>query len=339
MKKLYVTMVAVSAFAATAFAGAPHAEVGATAQDEAVATAIDEGLTQAKYLALAYGENAEKMLADAFAARGAYFTEGGTVVRHLADGDIRNVPCIENVKGVSVDSFFKFKTRNKSAFFKPTDITPVSGRMYGVSNAFDTLMFKFREKVKRDIVVTGEGKSTYRDEFDPNATSYSFWPIGLAIHANDAYAEEAAHFFNFVNPRTQVRSFKGNWSNKDFEKVAKWNEFLAALRGLKVYAYSLGYNLNDDPPTSTQTVVDGNGNTTTNEVVGQTVFVSFYNVIQGKMARWMAQEKPCPLATNAFILLLAYKEAAEAENTPNDSAVYKRLRNLCRDNNIAKMVL
>ena len=69
------------------------------------------------------------------------------------------------------------------------------------------------------------------------------------------------------------------------------------------------------------------------------IFESFYAAIRVNMDRWIAHEKPCPLAINAFVLLLAYKEAAEAENTANDSAVYKRLRNLCRDNNIAKMVL
>ena len=321
MKKLYATMVAVSAISATAFAGMPHAEVGATAQDEAVATAIDEGMTQAKYLALAYGAGAEKMLADAFDARGSLFVEGGAVVRTLAEGDIRNVPCIEKVDGASAESFAKFKARNKSAFFKPTDVTNVSGRMFGVSNAFDTLMFSFRDKIKKDIVVTGEGKSAYRNELDPKGISYSFWPLGVAVHSSDAYAEEVAHFFNFVNPRTPVRNYKGNWGNADFAKVSKWNEFLSAMRGLKVYAYSLGYDMNAEPSET------------------QSIFESFYAAIRVNMDRWIAHEKPCPLAINAFVLLLAYKEAAEAENTANDSAVYKRLRNLCRDNNIAKMVL
>ncbi len=339
MKSMKITMATMMATALCAFVAycEPHKGVGVTAQDEAVATAIDEGLTQAKYLALAYGEDAEEMLADAFAARGAYFTEGGEVVRHLADGDIRNVPCIEKVKGFKAGSFLKFKNRNKSAMFKPTDITPVSGRMYGVSNAFDTLMFALRERLKRDILVTGQGKSNFRDEFDPQGLSYSFWPLGVAIHSNDAYAEEVSHFFNFTDPRKKSAMYKGTWSSPDYAKVSMWNEYVAALRGVKVHAFALGINLNESHFT-TQQVVDEHGVTNTVEVAGTPRFDTYFATIEPNLDAWVAASYS-PVATDAFVLLLAYREAKQNEGKETDNAAYRRFRELCRNFNIARMVL
>ena len=144
--------------------------------------------------------------------------------------------------------------------------------------------------------------------------------MGCAIHEDDAYAEEVAHFFNFVDPRAKRNNFKGTWSSTDYEKVAKWSEFLSALRGLKVYAYSLGYNLNDAP------------------VDGVSSFDAFVNAIKEKFEKWR-QESRWPIATNAMVLLLAYEEAKGNEGLGTDNGAYRRLRTLCRDNNIAKMVL
>ena len=192
--------------------------------------------------------------------------------------------------------------------------------MFGNQDAFNALLVRLQEKIKKPILLTGEGKRQFRDEFDPKGKSYSFWPMGCAIHADDAYAEEIAHFFNFVDPRAKRNSFKGTWSTPDYEKVAKWNEFLSALRGLKVYAYSLGYNLNEAP------------------IDGVTSFDAFVNAIKGKFERWR-QESRWPIATNAMVLLLAYEEAKGNEGLGTDNGAYRRLRTLCRDNNIAKMVL
>lgn len=87
-----------------------------------------------------------------------------------------------------------------------------------------------------------------------------------------------------------------------------------------MYAYSLGYNLNNPP------------------VDGVCTFDVFVNAIKGKFEKWR-QESRWPIATNAMVLLLAYEEAKGNEGLGTDNAAYRRLRQLCRDNNIAKMVL
>ena len=315
-----IAMLVSMAMAAGVLSAATHVEVGRTLQDEAVAMAIDEGLTQARYLAMAYGEDAQKVLDDAFEARGSNFVEGVEVVKKYSKGDIRNVPCVEQVKGLKRTEYIKFVKRHKSALFAPDEPTAVSGKMFGNQEAFNQLLVGLQAKVNKPILLTGEGKRQFRDEFDPDGKSYSFWPLGCAIHEDDAYAEEVAHFFNFVDPRAKRNSFKGTWSSADYEKVAKWNEFLSALRGVKVYAYSIGCNLNNPP------------------VDGVCTFEAFRNVIRGKYEKWR-EESRWPIATNAMVLLMAYEEAVEHEGKATDNAAYRRLRTLCRDHNIAKMVL
>ena len=315
-----IAMLVTMAMAAGVLSAATHLEVGRTLQDEAVAMAIDEGLNQTKYLSMAYGEDAQKMLDDAFTARGSNFVEGVEVVKQYSKGDIRNVPCVEQVKGFKQEEYLKFAKRNRSALFSPDEAVNVSGRMYGNPEAFNALLAGLQSKLKKPILLTGEGKREYRDVLDPNGKSYSFWPMGCAIHADDAYAEEVAHFFNFVDPRARRNNFKGTWSTPDYEKVAKWSEFLSALRGVKVYAYSLGYNLNNPP------------------VDGVCTFEAFRNVIRGKYEKWR-EESRWPIATNAMVLLMACEEAVEHEGKATDNAAYRRLRTLCRDHNIAKMVL
>ena len=320
MKIKKIAMLVTMAMAVGVLSAATHLEVGRTVQDEAVAMAIDEGLNQIKYLSMAYGEDAQKMLDDAFTARGSNFVEGVEVVKQYSNGDIRNVPCVEQVKGVKQEEYLKFVKRNKKAFFTPDEATAVSGKMFGNQDAFNALLVGLQEKINKPILLTGEGKRQFRDEFDPKGKSYSFWPMGCAIHADDAYAEEIAHFFNFVDPKARRNNFKGTWSTPDYEKVAKWNEFLSALRGVKVYAYSLGYNLNNPP------------------VDGVCTFDAFRNAIKGKFEKWR-QDSRWPIATNAMVLLMAYEEAEGNEGKGTDNAAYRRLRTLCRDHNIAKMVL
>lgn len=320
MKIKKIAMLVTMAMAVGMLPAATHVEVGRTLQDEAVAMAIDEGLSQTKYLSMAYGEDAQKMLDDAFTARGSNFVEGVEVVKQYSKGDIRNVPCVEQVKGFKQEEYLKFAKRNRSALFSPDEAVNVSGRMYGNPEAFNALLAGLQSKLKKPILLTGEGKREYRDVLDPNGKSYSFWPMGCAIHADDAYAEEVAHFFNFVDPRAKRNSFKGTWSTPDYEKVAKWNEFLSAFRGVKVYAYSLGYNLNNPP------------------VDGVCTFDAFRNAIKGKFEKWR-QDSRWPIATNAMVLLMAYEEAEGNEGKGTDNTAYRRLRTLCRDHNIAKMVL
>ena len=315
--KTFIT--AISLFISVAAFCVTHLEVGLTPQDEAVALAVDEGLTQDRYLTLCYGEDAQAMLDAAFEARGSNFVEGVAFVRNKSNGDIRNVPCVE-IGGKVRPSYMQFLKRNRGAVLKPSDSVSVSGQMFGQPNAFNALVSLLSAKVGKPIALTGEGKHIFRDEFDPAGRSYSFWPLGCAIHKPDAYAEEIAHYINFKDPRQPPRSFKGTWSNEDFEKVAKWNEFLSAFRGVKVYAYSLGFNLNDEP------------------VDGVSAFDAFYNAIQGKIKQWQ-DGKSCEIATNAYILLLAYAEAKAAEGTETDSSAYRRFREICRDNSVASMVL
>ena len=95
MKIKKIAMLVTMAMAVGVLSAATHLEVGRTVQDEAVAMAIDEGLNQIKYLSMAYGEDAQKMLDDAFTARGSNFVEGVEVVKQYSNGDIRNVPCVE----------------------------------------------------------------------------------------------------------------------------------------------------------------------------------------------------------------------------------------------------
>lgn len=204
-----IAMLVTMAMAAGVLSAATHIEVGRTLQDEAVAMAIDEGLNQTKYLSMAYGEDAQKMLDDAFTARGSNFVEGVEVVKQYSKGDIRNVPCVEQVKGFKQEEYLKFVKRNKKVFFTPDEATAVSGKMFGNQDAFNVLLGGLQEKIKKPILLTGEGKRQFRDEFDPKGKSYSFWPMGCAIHADDAYAEEIAHFFNFVDPKARRNNFKG----------------------------------------------------------------------------------------------------------------------------------
>lgn len=297
---------------------AAHLEIGETTQDEAVALAIDEGLTQDRYLSLCYGESAQKMLDAAYEARGTNFIEGAAFVRNKSNGDIRNVPCIE--PGSKLGSYMQFMKRNRSAILKPSDVVPVSGRMFGQPDAFNSLVSLMTKKINKHIVFSGEGKHTFRDVFDPSAQSYSFWPLGCAIHKASDYAEEVAHFFNFKDPRQPPRSFKGEWSSPDYAKVVKWNEFLAAYRGVKVYAFSIGFNLNDAP-------IDENP-----------VFDIFFTAIQDEVMQWK-ESNSRPMATNAYILLCAFFEAKAAEGTDADNSAYRRLRELCRNNSVSAMIL
>ena len=312
MKKLIVVIGAI--LAANVFA-AEHVQVGVTAQDEAVAIALDDGLTLPKYLSMSYGQDAQKMLDDAFEARGSNWVEGVAYVKQMSKGDIRNVPCNEPLAKSSPKSYLQFLKRNKSATFTPDEIVPVSGRMYNEHEAFDTLVNRLVKKVGKPVVFSGEGKSRFKYKFDLEGTSYSFWPLGAAIHSADSYAEEVAHFFNFVDPREKPNRFKGDWSSPDYAKVARWNEFLSALRGVKVYAYSVGYNLNDAG-----------------------MFDTFFAKVKNDIAVWK-QGTQRPMATNAIVLLMAYEEAISHEGLESDHSAYRRLRTLCRDNYIAKMVL
>lgn len=322
MKSVKIITFVAAALASVVVFAAGHLEVGLTLQDEAVAMAVDEGLTQGRYLAMSYGEDAQKMLDAAFEARGSRFAEGANSVRHFAKGDIRNVPCLEDTaKPQAKPAYMRFMKRHRFVMFNPEMATPVAGRMYGTTGAFTELINDMKSRSGRPVVISGEGKSQFRDVLDPKGISYSFWPLGCAIHAPDAYAEEVSHFFNFMDPKIAPRSFKGTWSTTDMAKVAKWNEFLSALRGVKVYAYSIGYNLNDAP------------------VDDVSVFTAFFNVIKGKMSQWSSGSVKCPLATNAYVLLLAYEEAAGNEGMGTDNGAYKRFRELCRNPEIAKMVL
>ena len=327
VKKITCLAMATMAAMATAFGGT-HQEVGSTCQDEAVALAMDAGLSQILYLRQAYGNKAEVMLEDAFEARSEYFVETTEVVRHLAKGDIRNVPCVEpgSTNVLSKRSFVAIQSKMKSAFFSPEEPVIVSGRMFGETNAYDMLVAKTEARTNKKIVFTGNPVSTYQQN-DTNGTSYSFWPLGLAVHSGDAYAEEAAHFFNATDPRVPIRNYKGTWSNPDHERVSRWNEFLAAFRGLKVDAYARGFNLNVEPA--------GSGDT---NAIPVSVFETYYAQMAPRLDGWL-ERSFSPVSTNSFVLLLAYREAVSHENTDTDNAAYRRLRHLCRSCKVSRMVL
>jgi hypothetical protein len=317
MKKLIIVIGSI--LAANVFA-AEHVQVGVTAQDEAVALVLDEGLTQEKYLSMSYGTDYKKMLDDAFEARGSNWVEGVAFVKQLSKGDVRNVPCIEPTPKKTVRSYAKFMQRNRSATFTPSEVVNVSGRMFNEPDAFDTLVSRLVKKVGKPVVFSGEGKSRYKDRFDAEGISYSFWPLGIAVHSNTSYAEEVAHFFNFVDPRERPNRFKGTWSSTDYEKVSQWNEFLSAFRGVKVYAYSRGYNLN------------------TASADGKSQFDRFFESIKTEYEQWI-NGAPWPISTNAMMLLMAYEEAKMNEGLGTDNSAYRRFRTICRDNQISKMVL
>lgn len=338
MKSTTLSMVATALVAAVAYCE-QHREVGITAQDEAIATAIDGGLSQTAYLSLAYGGSAEAMLDAAFEARSAYFIETHKVVKHLALGDIRNVPCAEPTKKVQKTSYMKFSKACNAILFKPETATPISGKMFGVDAAFQDLLARAESRIGKPIRIKGANivSNEYSATYDPQGLSYSFWPLGAAIHAKDGYAEEVAHFFNFCDPRKPPMKYKGTWSSPDYAKVSQWNEFVAALRGLKVHAFALGVNLNESHYTMQQ-VVDENFVTNMVEVAGTPRFDTYYAMVEPNIDSWLASNNS-PIATNAFVLLLAYREAKSNEDKETDNAAYRRLREFCRDFNIARMVL
>ena len=320
MKRMMAYMAA--AGIALVAAGAPHRERGVTLQDEAVAVAFDEGLTQSRYLSV-YGDGAEAMLEAAFEARAAFFQEDKEFVKHVSRGDIRNVPCIEPSPSLAkgLPSYLAFAARNKTVLYIPDRAVPVSGAMFGVPNAFDSLVAALRNRIGKDIIITGNGKSTYREKYDPEGTSYTFWPLGCAIHERGGYAEEAAHFFDFADPRAAPAAYRGPWSSQDFQRVTVWGELIAAMRGVKVFAYGADFNLNGD------------------EIEGVSRFAAFFDANRGLIQKWRSGEVECAIAQNALILLLAYEEAEGNEDKSTDNAAFRRLRTLLRDKGIWKMVI
>ena len=328
---------AIAALMALSAVGDNHIEVGATIQDEAVAVAIDEGLSQDRYLSMSYGESAEEMLDAAFVERAKYFVETASVIRHLANGDIRNVVIGEPpFKGpTNLQNFAKIHAKIKDAFYKPSDPMPIAGRMVGIPEAFSNLVQRQEARIGKKIKMKGDA-STY-PQFDRDGQSYSFWPLGIAIHDNGAYGEEVAHFFNATDPRKKPVLYKGTWTSVDYERVSRWNEFLAALRGVKVYAFSHGINLNESHYTEQQ-VVDTNGVTSTVWVAGTPRFDTFYQTIAQNLDSMVASHSS-PLATNSFVLLLSYREALSHEGKDTDNAAYRRFREMCRNFHFARMVL
>ena len=320
MKRMMACIAA--AGVAAAAVGETHRESGATPQDEAIAAAMDEGLTQARYLA-AYGDGAAAMLEAAFEARAAFFQEDKEFVKHVSRGDIRNVPCIEPSPGLAkgLPSYLAFASRNRTVLYSPERAVPVSGAMFGETNAFDRLVNALRGRTGKDVVVTGKGKSAYREKYDREGTSYTFWPLGCAVHDRGGYAEEAAHFFDFADPRVAPAAYKGPWSSPDFQRVTLWGELLAAMRGVKVFAYGMEFDLNGE------------------DIEGVSMFAAFFNMNRSRMQKWRSGEKACPLAENALILMLAYEEAEGNEGKDTDNAAFRRLRTLLRNNGIWKMVL
>lgn len=317
--------------------GVSHMTVGKTAQDEAIATAIDEGLTQDRYLALSYGSSAGQMLEEAYAARSEYYVEGANIIKHLSNGDIRNVIIGEpNPNGTTNRmSYLSLNRKMKNVFLKTGDPTPISGRMFGVTNAYEKLLAAFRARAGMPVKAKGD-VSPYL-EFDAQGASYSFWPLGCAIHSCDAYAEEVSHYFNSCDPRSKPVTYKGTWSSPDHERVSSWNELLAALRGLKVHAFASGINLNESNLT-TQQVVDENFVTNTVVVAGTPRFDTYYQLVEPQIATWV-ENNYCPLPTNSYVLLLAYREAISHEGKETDNSAYRRLREICRNFKIAKLVL
>ena len=193
--------------------------------------------------------------------------------------------------------------------------------MFGEKNAFDSLVCALRNRIGKDVIITGSGKSTYREKYDLEGTSYTFWPLGCEIHDRGGYAEEAAHFFNFADPRAAPAVYKGSWSSPDFQRVTMWGELIAAMRGVKVFAYGMDFDLNGD------------------EIEGVSRFVAFFKMNRTRMQKWRSGETACPIAQNALIILLAYEEAEGNEGKSTDNAAFRRLRTLLRDKGIWKMVI
>lgn len=335
ISKVVFGLVAVTLSAKAALAE-PHKEVGVSMQDEAIANALDDGITQESYLTMFYGTNSQAMLDAAFDARAEYFVETGAVLKHLANGDIRNITCGEYGAKRPKQAFLRIAQRMKSSFFSPNEKIPCGGRMFGITNAFDYLVETMRTKTGKEIRFKG-APSLFKNTYDANGTSYAFWPLGVAIHDNGGYAEEVAHFFNSMPPLDKPMVCKGTWSSPDYQKVTVWNEFIAALHGVKVHAYANGINLNIYNVT-TREETDGDGNTTTVEVPDTPQFDIYYALVSPQIEGWVSSGI-FPISQNAFVLLMAYREALSHEGKETDNAAYKRFREMCRNHKIAQMVL
>ena len=85
-------------------------------------------------------------------------------------------------------------------------------------------------------------------------------------------------------------------------------------------------------------VIGDDGSSTSVENVGTPKFDVFWNMVKDDVDLWVVNRR-WPMATNSFILLLAYKEALSHEGKDTDNAAYRRFREMCRDFNIARMVL
>lgn len=315
--------------------GGTHIDAGATLQDSAIATALEEGLTQSKYLALSYGAKGNEMLQEAIKARAEYYIESVGVITKLSNGDIRNIPCEEPLPNGTIKktSYIKFQQKVRRAFFNPNDVTPYSGAMYGEQNAYVTMFDNLEKRVGLKIKTKGD-VNVYKD-YDTKKVSYSFWPLGCAIHSNNSYAEEVAHFYNFCDPRKTIRAYKGEWSKTDFLKVSRWNEYLSALRGCKVHAFSKGINLNESHITTKIEETDDGPKVV--EVIGTPKWDEYYNSVVGELDS--GEKLGTTISVNAVVLLQAYKEALSHEGKETDAPHYKRLRELCRNFKIARMVL
>lgn len=340
MKKTIVISL-LTAACTSVFGGWSHRVPGLTPQDEAVASALDAGLSQSAYLQMGYGESAADMLAAAFEARAECWRESAAVIRSVSKGDIRNVPCVDPDGGDTNSPYVVFALRHKVAMFSPDDAMPHYGRMFLASNAFERMVKACENRSRRQIRFIGATNNlAFYHAFDDIGRSYSFWPLGVAVHEPDGYAEEVAHFMNFQPPRAPVPSYAGSWSDPDYARVTMWNEFLSALRGVKVHAFSLGINLNEpDSFTNYYNTVsadlDGWSAVTTNT----TVYTTFDDNDVEIYVTNKTYSAASPVSLNAYILLKAYREAAGKEDTPADDAAYLRFRKMCRDPRIARMVL
>ena len=338
-KNIVISLLA--AACASAFGGWSHRVPGLTPQDEAVASALDAGLSQSAYLQMGYGASAAYMLDAAFEARAECWHESAAVIRAVSKGDIRNVPCVDPDGGDTNSSYVVFALRHKVAMFSPDDAIPHYGRMFLASNAFERLVTSCETRSRRQIRFIGATNNlAFYHAFDDSGVSYSFWPLGVAVHEPDGYAEEVAHFVNFQPPRAPVPSYAGSWSEPDYARVTMWHEFLAALRGVKVHAYSLGINLNEPDSFANyfdvvSTNLDGWAAVTTNTTV-RTEFDENDVEISVTNETYSAAS---PVSLNSYILLKAYREAAGKEGTAEDDAAYLRFRRMCRNPKIAKMVL
>ena len=77
-------------------------------------------------------------------------------------------------------------------------------------------------------------------EYDSTTNSYCLYPIGIAIHRADDACEEFRHFHNFCFPIR--RDFCEGFTTPGVRSVTSWNEFTAAFAGLKVDAWSMGFD-------------------------------------------------------------------------------------------------